>query len=50
MTQLAGGDSDPLYQTALVVEQDEGLAVEMAEWEQQTLGDGIGDGSDKARI
>jgi metal-responsive CopG/Arc/MetJ family transcriptional regulator len=35
-------DSDPLYQTALAVEQDEVLAAEMEEWEAATIGDGIG--------
>ncbi|MFZ3237974.1 MAG: hypothetical protein WA417_13885 [Stellaceae bacterium] len=35
------GDSDPLYQAALAVEQDEALAAEMAEWEGATLGDGL---------
>ena len=34
-------DSDPLYQAALAVEQDEALAAEMAEWEEAMLGDGI---------
>jgi len=34
-------DSDPLYQAALAVEQDEALAAEMAEWERAMLGDGI---------
>ena len=34
-------DSDPLYQAALAVEQDEALAGEMAEWESTMLGDGI---------
>lgn len=28
-----GGEDDPLYQAALAVEQDEGLAAEMAEWD-----------------
>lgn len=35
------GDSDPLYQAALAVEQDEALAAEMAAWERAMLGDGI---------
>src|SRR5438132_12382018 len=35
-------DSDPLFRTALAVEQDEQLAAEMSEWEAQTIGDGIG--------
>lgn len=34
-------DDDPLYQTALAVEQDEKLAAEMAEWEEATIGDGL---------
>jgi hypothetical protein len=34
-------DSDPLYQAALAVEQDEALAAEMAEWEAATVGDGL---------
>ena len=34
-------DSDPLYQAALAVEQDEALAAEMAEWEAATLDDGL---------
>jgi hypothetical protein len=46
-----GSDSDPLYQAALAVEQDEALAAEMAEWEQAMLGDGIiaGPGNDPQR-
>jgi hypothetical protein len=35
------GDSDPLYQAALAVEQDETLAAEMAEWELATIKDGL---------
>lgn len=34
-------DSDPLYLTALAVEQDEALATEMAEWEAATIDDGL---------
>jgi thioredoxin-like negative regulator of GroEL len=34
-------DSDPLYQAALAVEQDEALAAEMAEWETATIDDGL---------
>jgi len=34
-------DSDPLYQAALAVEQDEALAAEMAEWEAATVDDGL---------
>ncbi len=34
-------DSDPLYQAALAVEQDEALAAEMTEWEAVTLDDGL---------
>ena len=34
-------DSDPLYQAALAVEQDEALAAEMTQWERAMLGDGI---------
>lgn len=37
-------DDDPLYQAALAVERDERLASEMAEWEEATIGDGIGNG------
>lgn len=35
------GDDDPLYQTALAVEQDEALTAEMGEWEAATIGDGL---------
>jgi hypothetical protein len=49
LPQEAGGDRDPLYQAALAVEKDEVLAAEMAEWEQEMLGDGMGEGSDKVR-
>jgi hypothetical protein len=34
-------DSDPLYRTALAVEQDEALAAEMTEWETATIEDGF---------
>jgi metal-responsive CopG/Arc/MetJ family transcriptional regulator len=34
-------NSDPLYQAALAVEQDETLAAEMAEWEAATIEDGF---------
>jgi hypothetical protein len=34
-------DSDPLYQAALAVEQDETLAAEMAGWEEATIEDGF---------
>jgi len=34
------GENDPLYQTALDVEQDERLAAEMAEWDG-TVADGL---------
>jgi hypothetical protein len=34
-------DSDPLYRSALAVEQDEALAAEMAEWETATIDDGL---------
>jgi uncharacterized protein (DUF433 family) len=34
-------DSDPLCQAALGVEQDEALAVAMAEWEAATVDDGL---------
>ena len=34
-------DSDPLYQTALAVAEDEALAAEMAEWETATIDDGF---------
>jgi hypothetical protein len=32
---------DPLYATALAVEQDEALNAEMADWERATAGDGL---------
>lgn len=32
---------DPLYRTALAVEQDEALNADMAEWEHSTLTDGL---------
>jgi hypothetical protein len=35
-------DSDPLYQAALAVEQDETLAAEMADWEEAAIEDGFG--------
>jgi hypothetical protein len=35
-----GGDDDPLYRAALELEQDERLAVEMAEWDC-TAADGL---------
>ena len=35
-------DDDPLYQAALAVEEDETLADEMAEWEADTIADGLG--------
>ena len=34
-------DDDPLYQAAIAVEKDEKLAADMAEWEAETIGDGI---------
>jgi predicted transcriptional regulator len=34
-------DHDPLYLAALAVEEDEALAVEMAEWEGATIDDGL---------
>jgi metal-responsive CopG/Arc/MetJ family transcriptional regulator len=34
-------DDDPLYRTALAVEQDERLTSEMAEWEEATSADGF---------
>jgi len=34
-------DQDPLYRTALAVEQDTALAVEMDEWENAAIGDGL---------
>jgi hypothetical protein len=37
----AGAD-DPLYRAALAVEADATLAAEMVEWEDATLGDGLG--------
>jgi hypothetical protein len=40
-----GGDDDPLYQAALAVEKDQGLAAEMGEWEGATIGDGLSDGT-----
>jgi metal-responsive CopG/Arc/MetJ family transcriptional regulator len=39
------GESDPLYQAALAVEQDEALAAEMAAWEAATIDDGFAPGS-----
>lgn len=33
--------SDPLYQAALAVEQDQALASEMADWEAATIDDGF---------
>lgn len=35
-------DDDPLYQTALAVEEDIRLTSEMAEWEEATATDGLG--------
>jgi hypothetical protein len=43
------GDDDPLYLVALAVEQDKVLAVEMAEWETSTIGDGLTEQSAKHR-
>ena len=37
------GDDDPLYQVALAVEADTELTAEMAEWEEEMLGDGLTD-------
>lgn len=34
---------DPLYRAALDVERDERLAVEMSEWEEATIADGLAD-------
>ena len=34
-------DGDPLYEIALAVEGDAGLAAEMAAWQQATLADGL---------
>ncbi|HLY45252.1 MAG TPA: hypothetical protein VKQ73_06715 [Stellaceae bacterium] len=47
----AVSDSDPLYQAALAVENDQALAAEMAEWELAMRGDGLaaGPGSDPHR-
>jgi hypothetical protein len=42
-------EDDPLYQTALAVENDERLAAEMAEWEKATIGDGIDDGANRRK-
>jgi hypothetical protein len=42
-------DSDPLYQAALAVEQDEALAAEMAEWETATIDDGLPSESSRDR-
>jgi hypothetical protein len=42
-------DDDPLYQAALMVEQDQDLAAEMAEWEAATIDDGLGDGEVQTR-
>ena len=41
------GDDDPLYQVALAVEHDEGLAAEMAEWDA-TIDDGLAPEAGKA--
>ncbi|MGH7065389.1 MAG: hypothetical protein ACREET_15045 [Stellaceae bacterium] len=41
----ASGDDDPLYQAALLVENDEELAAEMAEWEAAAFSDGLSDGA-----
>ncbi|BCX19170.1 MAG: hypothetical protein KatS3mg117_2852 [Geminicoccaceae bacterium] len=39
---LPPDQDDPLYRLALEVERDTALAAEMAEWEEATLGDGLG--------
>jgi hypothetical protein len=41
------GEDDPLYQVALAVEHDEGLAAEMAEWDA-TIEDGLAPEAGKA--
>jgi hypothetical protein len=38
-----GDDNDPLYQVAMAVEKDEGLAGKMGEWEVATVDDGLSD-------
>jgi metal-responsive CopG/Arc/MetJ family transcriptional regulator len=47
LQEVESSDNDPLYQAALLVEQDEQLAEEMAEWEEATVADGIADDLDK---
>lgn len=42
------GDDDPLYQTALAVEKEHDLAIEMAEWEVAALDDGLDPAKPKA--
>jgi hypothetical protein len=41
---LENGDDDPLYEAALAVENEHGLASEMAEWEAATIEDGFTNG------
>jgi hypothetical protein len=47
LQEVESSDNDPLYQAALLVEQDEQLAEEMAEWEEAIVADGIADDLDK---
>ncbi len=42
-------DDDPLYQTALAVENDDRLTSEMAEWEEATITDGLDTGGDRGK-
>jgi hypothetical protein len=42
-------DDDPLYQAALAVERERGLAAEMAEWEVATIDDRLDDQPKKRR-
>ena len=44
-----GGDDDPLYRTALAVEEDQALTAEMAEWEVATIDDGLEEAPKKRR-
>ena len=44
-----GCDDDPLYRTALAVEEDHALTAEMAEWEVATIDDGLEEAPKKLR-
>jgi hypothetical protein len=41
LPEIEDRNGDPLFQAALAVEQDEELAVEMAEWEAAMIDDGL---------